>query len=186
MKPLSVRISGFGGQGIILAGLLLGNTAVRKGSVYAVQTQSYGSEARGGECQSELIISDRPINSPTTRYKDILICLSQSALDKYFSTLKKKGILIVDPKLVTEIPPIEANIYQVSATETAIKLGNRIAANMVVLGFLQKFIKMINKEDLREDIASMVPKKFIDINLKAFDTGVHFAEDLEITMEDIV
>ena len=185
MKPLSLRISGFGGQGIILAGLLLGNTAVRKGSAYAVQTQSYGSEARGGECQSELIISDKPINSPTTRYKDILICLSQSALDKYFSTLKKKGILIVDSKLVTEIPPIEANIYQVAATETAIKLGNRIAANMVVLGFLHKFIKMISKEDLREVIASMVPKKFIDINLKAFDAGVHFAEDLEITMKDI-
>jgi len=89
LKPLSVRISGFGGQGIILAGLLLGNAAVRRGNVYAVQTQSYGSEARGGECQSELIISDKPINSPTTRYKDILICLSQSALEKYFLTLKK-------------------------------------------------------------------------------------------------
>ena len=185
MKPLSVRISGFGGQGIILAGLLLGNAAVRRGNVYAVQTQSYGSEARGGECQSELIISDKPINSPTTRYKDILICLSQSALEKYFLTLKKNGILIVDPKLVTEIPPIEADIYKLPATETAIKLGNRIAANMVILGFLQKFIKTISKEDLKEVIASMVPKKFIDINLKAFDAGLHFAEDLEIAMEDI-
>jgi len=185
LKPLSVRISGFGGQGIILAGLLLGNAAVRRGNVYAVQTQSYGSEARGGECQSELIISDKPINSPTTRYKDILICLSQSALEKYFLTLKKNGILIVDPKLVTEIPPIEADIYKLPATETAIKLGNRIAANMVILGFLQKFIKTISKEDLKEVIASMVPKKFIDINLKAFDAGLHFAEDLEIAMEDI-
>ena len=185
MKPLSVRISGFGGQGIILAAVILGIAVVKKGNLYAVQTQSFGSEARGGECQTELIISDKSINSPTTRYKDILVCLFQSALEKYLNTLKKKGILIVDPKLVTEIPPIEASIYQVPATETAIKLGNRITSNMVVLGFLQKFIKMISKEDLREVIASMVPKKFIDLNLKAFDAGVHFAEDLEITMEDM-
>jgi len=185
LKPLSVRISGFGGQGIILTAVILGTATVKRGNLYAVQTQSYGSEARGGECQSELIISDKPINSPTTKYKDILICLFQGALDKYLSTLKKTGILIVDPKLVTEIPPIEANIYQVPATETAIKLGNRIAANMVILGFLQKFIKMISKEDLRGVITSMVPKKFININLKAFDAGVHFVEDLETTMEDI-
>lgn len=185
MRTLSIRISGFGGQGIILAAVILGTAMVKKGNLYAVQTQSYGSEARGGECQSELIVSDKPINSPTTRDKDILICLFQSALDKYLSTLKKTGILIVDPKLVTEIPPIEANIYRVPATETAIKIGNRIAANMVILGFLQKLIKVVNEDNLREIISSMVPKKFIDINLKAFNAGVNFAKDLDAKMEDI-
>ena len=185
MRTLSIRISGFGGQGIILAAVILGTAIVKKGNLYAVQTQSYGSEARGGECQSELIVSDKPINSPTTRDKDILICLFQSALDKYLSTLKKTGILIVDPKLVTEIPPIEANIYRVPATETAIKIGNRIAANMVILGFLQKLIKVVNEDNLREIISSMVPKKFIDINLKAFNAGVNFAKDLDAKMEDI-
>jgi 2-oxoglutarate ferredoxin oxidoreductase subunit gamma len=185
LRTLSIRISGFGGQGIILAAVILGTAMVKKGNLYAVQTQSYGSEARGGECQSELIVSDKPINSPTTRDKDILICLFQSALDKYLSTLKKTGILIVDPKLVTEIPPIEANIYRVPATETAIKIGNRIAANMVILGFLQKLIKVVNEDNLREIISSMVPKKFIDINLKAFNAGVNFAKDLDAKMEDI-
>ena len=185
MKPLSIGISGFGGQGIILTAIILGTAAVKKGNLYVVQTQSFGSEARGGECQTELIISDKSINSPTTRYKDILVCLFQSALDKYLITLRKKGILIVDPKLVTKIPSTDANIYQVPATETAIKIGNRIAANMVILGFLQKLIKLVSEDNLREIISSMVPKKFIDINLKAFDAGAHFAEDLEITMEDI-
>jgi len=185
LKPLSIGISGFGGQGIILTAIVLGTAAVKKGNLYAVQTQSYGSEARGGECQSELIISDKLINSPTTKYKDILICLFQSALDKYLSTLKKTGILIVDPKLVTEIPSIDANIYKVPATETAIKIGNRIAANMVILGFLQKLIKVVSEDNLREIISSMVPKKFIDINLKAFNAGVSFAKDLDITKEDI-
>ena len=184
MKPLSVRISGFGGQGIILAAVILGTAMVRKGNLYVVQTQSFGSEARGGECQTELIISDKSINSPTTRYKDILICLFQSALEKYLNTLKKKGILIVDPKLVTKIPAIDVNVYKVPATEIAIENGNRIAANMVILGFLQKLIKVVSEDDLRKIITSMVPKKFIDINLKAFNAGVQFAKDLDITMED--
>lgn len=185
MKPLSIRISGFGGQGIILTAVILGTTMVKKGNLYVVQTQSYGSEARGGECQSELIISDRPINSPTTEYKDIFVSLFQSALDKYLYTLKKKGILIVDPKLVTKIPSFDASIYKVPATEMAIKSGNRIAANMVILGFLQKLIKWTSADDFREVISSTVKKKFIDINLKAFNAGVNLARDLNITMEDI-
>jgi len=184
LKPLSVRISGFGGQGIILAAVILGTAMVKKGNLYVVQTQSYGSEARGGECQSELIISDGPINSPTTEYKDIFISMFQSALDKYLHTLKKKGILIIDPKLVTKIPSIDASIYKVPATEIAIESGNRIAANMVMLGFLQKLIKGINEDDLREVISSTVKKKFVDINLKAFNAGVHFAKNFDIKMED--
>lgn len=185
MKPLSVRISGFGGQGIILATGMLGTTMVRHGNLYVVQTQSYGSEARGGECQSELIISDKPINSPTTEYKDIFVSLFQSALDKYLYTLKKKGILIVDPKLVTKIPSVDASIYKVPATEMAIESGNRIAANMVILGFLQKLFKRTSADDFREVIRSTVKEKFIDINIKAFNAGVNFAKDLDIKMEDI-
>jgi len=184
LKPLSIRISGFGGQGIILAAVILGTTMVKKGNLYVVQTQSYGSEARGGECQSELIISDKPINSPTTEYKDIFVSLFQSALDKYLDTLKKNGILIVDPKLVNNIPSVEAHIYKVPATEMAIENGNRIAANMVVLGFLQKLFKWTNADDFREVIASTVKEKFVDVNLKAFDVGVHFAKNLDMTMED--
>ena len=167
MKPLSIRISGFGGQGIILAAVILGTTMVKKGNFYVVQTQSYGSEARGGECQSELIIS-----------------LFQSALDKYLDTLKKNGILIVDPKLVNNIPSVEAHIYKVPATEMAIANGNRIAANMVVLGFLKKLFKWANADVFREVIASTVKEKFVDVNLKAFDAGVHFAKNLDMTMED--
>ena len=185
MKPLSIRISGFGGQGIILAAVILGTTMVRKGNLYVVQTQSYGSEARGGECQSELIISDKPINSPTTNYKDIFIALFQSALDKYLGTLKKNGILIVDPKLVSNIPSVEAHIYKMPATEIAIASGNRIAANMVVLGFLQKLFKWTSADDFKEVITSTVKEKFVDVNLKAFNAGVDFARNVNIAMEDV-
>ena len=98
-----MRISGFGGQGIILVSMILGTAVVTKRGLYAVQTQSYGSEARGGQCQAELIISEHPINSPSTANKDILVALFQSALNSYISTLKPGGILIVDPALVSEI-----------------------------------------------------------------------------------
>ena len=89
MEPLSIRISGFGGQGIILAAVILGTTMVRKGNLYVVQTQSYGSEARGGECQSELIVSDKPINSPTTEYKDIFVACSKAHWKNIFIHLKR-------------------------------------------------------------------------------------------------
>ena len=179
MNPLSVRISGFGGQGIILASVILGTAAVTKRNLYVVQTQSYGSEARGGQCQAELIISDQPIKSPSTKNKDILVSLFQSALDRYISTLKPDGILIIDPKLVSSIPSYKFTTYQVPATETAIKIGNRIAANMVILGFLQPLIKFVSEDDLKSVIASTVKKKFVDINLKAFNAGLSIARDLK-------
>lgn len=178
MKPLSIRITGFGGQGIILTAVILGTAAVTKSELYVVQTQSYGSEARGGQCQAELIISDRPINSPSTKDKDILVSLFQSALNQYISTLKPEGILIVDPKLVSSIHSQKFTIYQVPATETAIKIGNRIAANMVILGFLQPLIQLVSENDLRDVIRSTVKKKFVDVNLRAYNAGLSIARVL--------
>ena len=181
MRPLSIRVSGFGGQGIILISVILGTAAVTKKNLYVVQTQSYGSEARGGQCQAELIISDKPIYSPSTENKDILVSLFQSALDQYISTLKPNGILIVDPKLVTKIPAGDFAVYQVPATETAIKIGNRIAANMVMLGFLQPLLNLISEDDIKSVITDTLKNKFIDVNLKAFNAGLSIAKDLKLT-----
>lgn len=179
MKTFSIRFSGFGGQGIILMSVILGTAAVTRRGLYAVQTQSYGSEARGGQCQAELIISEQPIYSPSTQYNDILVSLFQSALDRYIGNLKSNGTLIIDPKLVNKIPTNNFNIYQVPATETAIQAGNRIAANMVILGFLQPLLNIINEEDLKSVIKENVKAKFIDINLKAFNKGLSIAKDLK-------
>lgn len=181
MKPLSIRVSGFGGQGIILISVLLGTAAVTKKGLYVVQTQSYGSEARGGQCQAELIISDKPIHSPSTEKKDILISLFQGALDRYISSLKPGGILIVDPKLVTNLPRNNFTIYPVQATEAAIKIGNRIAANMVILGFLQPLLGFVSQNDLKDVIKNTVKEKFVEINLKAFSAGLDIARDIKPT-----
>ncbi len=179
MKLLSIRFSGFGGQGIILISVILGTAVVTKRNLYAVQTQSYGSEARGGQCQAELIISEQPIYSPSTQYNDILVSLFQSALDRYIGNLKPTGTLIIDPKLVTKISANNFDIYQVPATETAIHIGNRIAANMVIVGFLQPLLNLVSEEDLKSVIKETVKPKFIDINLKAFNAGLSIAKDLK-------
>jgi 2-oxoglutarate ferredoxin oxidoreductase subunit gamma len=183
MKQLNIRLCGFGGQGIILAAVILGTVAVTKGNKYAVQTQSYGSEARGGQCQAELIISGQPINSPITATKDILIALSQNALDRYISSLKPGGTLIIDPKLVSSVDTEKYRVIEVPATETAIKLGNRVAANMVVVGFIQQSTGLADRDDLIEVIKSHVPERFIELNLKAVDAGIELAKGTKISLE---
>lgn len=183
MKPLNIGLCGFGGQGIILTSVILGTAQVTKKNRYVAQTQSYGSEARGGQCQAELIISDKPINSPMAEKKDILIAMFQSALNEYFPTLKDDGILIIDPDLVTEVPKTNAKVIEVKATEIATELGNRVAANMVVLGFIQESTGLMEKEDLIDIVKDSVPNKFLELNLNAIDAGRKLAEDKKISVE---
>jgi 2-oxoglutarate ferredoxin oxidoreductase subunit gamma len=111
---------------------------------------------------------------------DILVALSQSSLERYLLSLRPGGILVYDPKLVTTIPKYKARIFEVPATEKAIELGNRIAANMVILGFLQESTKIISREDLIGIIRETVNKKFIDLNLRAVETGISLAKGVKL------
>ena len=183
MKPLNIGLCGFGGQGIILSAVILGTTAVTKCNLYSVQTQSYGSEARGGQCQAELIISDKPINSPMSEKKDILIALFQSALVKYLPTLKSDGILIIDPMLVNDTKSTTARVLEIPATQIAINLGNRLATNMVVLGFLQEATKLFGRDELLEVVKESVSPKYLDLNVMAVDAGIAYAKERNITLE---
>lgn len=180
MKPVSIRLCGFGGQGIVLSTVILGTAAVTKRGLHAVQTQSYGSEARGGQCQAELIISDRSINSPMEEKKDLLIALSQSALDRYLPSLRQGGTLIIDPQLVTDTHGCKERIIAVPATETAVHLGSRISANMVVLGFLQESTGLLTKEDLVAVIKELTRPRFLDMNLRAVDEGIKLAQGVTV------
>lgn len=175
--PLHISLCGFGGQGIVLSAVILGTTAVTKGDLYAVQTQSYGSEARGGQCQAELIIDNKPVGSPVSEKKDILICLFQDAYNKYITTVKEDGLLIIDPNLVTNQTKKIANTFEVPATEIAVGLGNRMCANMVTLGFVSEATGLIRREDLREVAADSVSKRFVEINMQAIEAGVAYAKE---------
>lgn len=182
MKPLRIGLCGFGGQGIILMSVVLGTAAVTRSGLYATQTQSYGSEARGGQCQAELIISDQPINSPTAPQKDILIAMFQSALDKYLPTLKPDGVLIIDPRLVSDLHGTRARVFEVPATEIALGLGNRLAANMVVLGYLQATTGLLSRDELVGVVTESVAERFLDLDLRAVDAGIAYAKGTKIAL----
>ncbi|MEA4877652.1 MULTISPECIES: 2-oxoacid:acceptor oxidoreductase family protein [Bacteria] len=181
MKPLSIRLCGYGGQGIILSAIILGEAAVTKRGLYAVQTQSYGSEARGGQCQSELIISDSPIRTPIQEKNDVLVALFQTAFQTYITGLKTDGLLIVDSELVPDLSKVSSQItvYKIPATEIAIGLGNKMAANMVVLGYLQTKTNLFTKEQLLEVVQDNIKPRFWDLNKKAVEAGVQFALNSE-------
>lgn len=140
LTRIEVRIAGLGGQGVILAGTILGYAAVLSGK-RATQMQSYGAEARGTAAWSDVVISNEAITYPSITSCDYLVALSQQALNSYLSLLKKGGVLVVDEDLVKDIPEGDFKVYKVPATRIAEeKLGGRVVANMVILGFLARLI----------------------------------------------
>jgi 2-oxoglutarate ferredoxin oxidoreductase subunit gamma len=180
---ITLQFCGFGGQGIVLSSVIFGTAAVAKAGLNAVQTQSYGSEARGGECQAELIVAEGPIHSPLADHVDLLVAMSQSALDRYIGRLRPSGTLIIDPELVQAPARADIQIFLVPATEIASQAGHRIAANMVMLGFLQQATGLLSEEDLFDTIRDHVPRRYLDINLQAARRGRALAAQQNIRVE---
>ncbi|MDR0912862.1 MAG: 2-oxoacid:ferredoxin oxidoreductase subunit gamma [Methanobrevibacter sp.] len=176
-----VRIAGFGGQGVILAGIILGKAASIFDGKEAVQTQSYGPEARGGASKTELIISDDEIDYPKVQNPDIFVAMSQEALIKYLNDLKENGILIIDPDMVVEEEIIKfinknnINVYHARATRTAEEdIGLKIVANIVMIGAITKFTDIISYDAAKNAILSSVPKGTENKNIAAFEAGYNF------------
>ena len=176
-KNINIRFCGFGGQGIVLSAVIFGTTAVTRAGLNAVQMQSYGSEARGGECQAEVIVSDSPIESPLADAMDAVVAMSQPALEKFLNTLKPNGLLIIDPEFVT--PPAGGNfcLKSVPATRIATDIGLKLAANMVMLGYLQAILRIFKAEDLAGVVAAQVPAQFCDQNLQAVQAGIRLGRE---------
>lgn len=181
--PQRISLCGFGGQGIILSAVILGTAAVTRGNLYAVQTQSYGSEARGGQCQAELIIDSKPINSPIAEKKNLLVALFQTAYEKYIWDLEEDGVLVVDPQLVTKIIRPVRNTFEVPATQIGVDLGNRMCANMVTLGFLSECLGTVSREDLLETVRENVNPRFVELNFRAVDAGIAYAREHNLYYE---
>ncbi len=173
---IETRIAGLGGQGVVLAGQILGRAAVHDGK-YAVQTQSYGAEARGSAAKSEVIISDRPIKFPLVRKCDILVAMSQTALGKHLKGLKEDGILFVDKDMVKEIPKLKAKIFWVSATNTAEAVLKRgIYANIIMLGALTKVTRVVSRKAMEKALRDSVSEEMLKENLRGFKLGLQLVE----------
>jgi 2-oxoglutarate ferredoxin oxidoreductase subunit gamma len=177
VKDMNIRFCGFGGQGIVLSAIIFGTTAVTRAGLNAVQMQSYGSEARGGECQAEVIVSENSIESPLADFMDVVVAMSQAALDKFLKSLKKGGHLIMDPEFVRKPERDDILISQVPATRIAATCGVKLAANMVMLGFVQETLNVFSAEDLMDVISAHVPAKFVDINIAAANSGMRLARE---------
>jgi len=173
-----VRIAGFGGQGVILAGIIIGRAASIYDGINAVQTQSYGPEARGGASRTEIVLSDEKIGYPKVANPDILVAMSHEALIKYLDDLKDEGILILDPDLIKEedvqdfVKEHKIKVYHARATKTATEeIGLKIVANIVMIGAITNITKIISLDAAKEAIAVSVPKGTEEKNIKAFEAG---------------
>ena len=170
-KRFEIRVAGFGGQGVVTIGRVLGSAFTIYEGVNSVNTRSYGPESRGGACRSEVVVSRGEIHYPSVRKADVLVTLSQTALDKYIADLKEDGILLIDPNSVKDVPE-KFHYYEVPAMELAQALGNIKFQNSVVLGALAALLEaMIKKESLKSAIAENVPPKTIEKNIEAFEAG---------------
>lgn len=175
---VEICISGSGGQGIILAGIILAESSSLYEGKNAVQTQSYGPEARGGLCRIEVVISDGEIYYPKTISLDILLAMQQKALDSYIGKLKEGGTLIFDSTLIKR-PPDNIKKYMVYSfpfTSIANRIGDIVAANMVALGALVAITKVVSLEAVKKSANGRVKKRFIDLDTKALMQGFEEAE----------
>jgi 2-oxoglutarate ferredoxin oxidoreductase subunit gamma len=180
MKPETrkeVMFGGFGGQGIVTAGYITGRAAVVYDGKEATFTQVYGPEARGSACSSGVVISEEEISYPYLLEPEIMVVMSQEAYEKFLPRLKEKGVLIVDSTIVKLDKLAEKyKVYKVPATGTAEKMGRRIIANVIMLGFLGRIWDAVSVEAMQEAVKARVPAKYLDLNIKAFQTGVKLAE----------
>lgn len=176
MPRTEVVFTGFGGQGIVLSGVILARAALydKKG---VVQTQSYGPEARGGACRAEVIISDDVVYYPFVEEADILVAMSQEALDKYINSIRKGGQLIIDSTTITQIPQkAGVKLNKVAATDIASeKLGKIIVANIVMLGALTNLTGIVSREAMEKAVRESIPRGTEEINLKALEAGYNYS-----------
>jgi len=179
MDRYEMRLSGSGGQGLILAGKILADAVVIYDGRNAVQTQSYGPEARGGASKAEVVIADGDIDYPKVLDLDLLLALTQVSCTKYSKDLKSGGILIVDSGLVRELPKGNYRVYRAPITDIAItKVGKAVVTNIVALGILTKISGAASEEAVRKAILARVPKGTEELNMKAFDEGLKAAAEL--------
>jgi len=164
-----IIITGFGGQGIILTGRILGKAASLGDHKESTMVQSYGPESRGGACSAQVIVSDDAIHYPYINQADILICMSQGGYDKFIGQLKPEGTLIIDQDLVH--PHGIKRFFGIAATRIAEELGHKMMANIIMVGVITAVTRTISLESARQTVVESVPKGTEDMNLKAFNKG---------------
>lgn len=174
-----MRLSGEGGQGLVLAGKILAEAAAIYDDRNATQSQSYGPEARGGASKSEVIISDGDIDYPKAENLALLLALTQEALDKYLKDLRPGGLLIIDSEAVTKVPDGDWRVVKVPLVASARdKLGKAIVANIVALGLIVRLSQAVTEDAVEQAILTRVPRGTEELNRSAFHLGLELAKEI--------
>jgi 2-oxoglutarate ferredoxin oxidoreductase subunit gamma len=178
MKTLKqIRISGFGGQGIILAGAILGHAAAGERKSVA-GSSSYGAQARGGYTRSDILISNQPIVFPHVIKSDILIAMSQAAYDKYREDAAPGSLIFFDEQYVSCREINEARQIGIPSTSCAIsQTGKKQVANIVMLGAVVSATGIVRKESLLWAISENVDKRYLELNRRSADIGFALGEE---------
>jgi 2-oxoglutarate ferredoxin oxidoreductase subunit gamma len=175
MARIEVKIGGFGGQGVILTGYVIGKAAAIFDQKNATMTQSFGPEARGSACSSQVIVSDQTILYPYVKRPQVMVMISQEAFVKYSPEIDPQGTMIIEEELVKpEGLPSTVQLFKIPATRIAEELGRKVVLNMVVAGFFTAVTGLVTKDAMRKAIESSVPKGTEGLNLMAFEKGFEF------------
>ncbi len=179
MAVSEIKIGGFGGQGVILTGIIIGRAASIYDDKFATMTQAFGPEARGSACSSQVIVSEDPILYPYVTAPGILIVMSQEAFTKFYPAMPDKGLLLYEEELVNpkDLKP-GIRPFGVPATRFAEELGRKMVLNIVMTGFFTAVTGLVDPDAMREAVKTSVPPGTEDLNLRAFDKGYEHGKNL--------
>ncbi len=177
MERTEIRITGFGGQGVVLSGYIIGRACAINAGKHATMIQSFGPEARGSACSATLTVSDKEVLYPYIRRPDIFVVMSSEGYTKYSDELKDDGVLVYEKDLVRPDQKDGRPMYGVPSTRIAESLGRAIIQNIVMLGFFSGVTEIVPREAMREAVKASVPPGTEELNLKAFDAGLAYYDE---------
>lgn len=179
MERCRMVFSGSGGQGVITAAIILAEAAVLYENLTAVQSQSYGPEARGGATRTDVIIADTPIRFPKVTQPNVLVCLTQEAYTKYYPIIRPGGMLLTDPRFVKTERKVEARQIELPMYQAVMeKIGKPIVFNICMLGAVVGLTKLVSRDSILKVLEERIPKAFLEINRQAFDIGMELAKSV--------
>ncbi len=180
MERCRILFSGSGGQGVITAAIILAESAVLYEGLNAVQSQSYGPEARGGASRSDVIISDTDIRFPKVIQPNVLVCLTQEAYNKFSELIRPGGLLLTDNHYVTQEKKVDARHVGLDMYKKVMdKIGKPIVFNICMLGALIELTQLIKPESIMKVLDIRIPAPFLDLNKKALELGQKLVENFE-------
>jgi 2-oxoglutarate ferredoxin oxidoreductase subunit gamma len=178
MEKCRIVMSGSGGQGVITASVILAEAAVIFEGLIAVQSQAYGPEARGGAARSDVIISDSEIHFPKVTQPNVLVCLTQTAYNKFFPIIRPGGLLLTDTRYVTTERKVDAKQIELPMYNQVMeKIGNPVVLNICMLGALISLWSIVKPESIMKILEKRLPANLIQINQNALELGISLGEN---------